>query len=442
MIEWRVCCRGDVEMRRKIERIPGAFVLFFLTFVLALFGFGEDRLEDIDELKKTAPRVFIDCQRCDIDYIRTEITFVNFVRDRKEADVHLLITTQRTGSGGQEYTISFIGQGEFKDLQSTLKYVNGITDTYDEVRKGLVQTLKLGLAPFVARTPLGRSLMIGLARPPRPTAVSDAWDFWVFNVSANTRLSGEKTRNFAALAVDLSASRVTPESKLQMALSGDFDQSNFDYEETQISSSSTSADAVGQYVYSVGDHWAVGGWVSLYSSTYRNLDYSVALQPALEYNFFPYSISTRRLLRILYRIGPIRNDYIEETVYGKVSENLLSQALSISLDYVETWGDAGVSASFSHYFHDFSMNRFSLYGDISVRVFKGLSLGVNGSYAAVHDQISLRREEASLDELLLRRKELASNYRYSFSVGLSYSFGSVFSNVVNPRFGTRMRGGR
>jgi len=235
---------------------------------------------------------------------------------------------------------------------------------------------------------------------------------------------------------------VTPESKLQMALSGDFDQSNFDYEETQISSSSTSADAVGQYVYSVGEHWAVGGWVSLYSSTYRNLDYSVALQPALEYNFFPYSISTRRLLRILYRIGPIRNDYIEETVYGKASENLLSQALSISLDYVETWGDAGVSASFSHYFHDFSMNRFTLYGDISIRIFKGLSLGVNGSYAGVHDQISLRREEASLDELLLRRKELASNYRYSFSVGLSYSFGSVFSNVVNPRFGTRMRGGR
>ncbi len=442
MLECRVCCGGNIGMLRRIERIPRPLGLVFLIIVFAASTFAEDKLEDIDELKKTAPRVFIDCQRCDVDYIRTEITFVNFVRDRKEADVHLLITTQRTGSGGQEYTIAFIGQGEFRDLQSSLRYVTGITDTYDEVRKGLVQTLKLGLAPFVARTPMGKSLVIGLARPPRPTAVSDAWDFWVFNVSTHTRLNGEKTRNFASLAVDLSASRVVPESKLQTALSGDFDQSNFDYEETQISSSSKSADAVSQYVYSVGEHWAVGGWVSLNSSTYRNLDYSVALQPALEYNFFPYSISTRRLLRAFYRIGLVRNDYIEQTIYGKTSENLMSQALSINLDYIETWGDAGVSAGFSHYFHDFSKNRFTLYGDISVRVFKGLSLDVNGSYAAVHDQISLRREEASLDELLLRRKELASNYRYSFSVGLSYSFGSVFSNVVNPRFGTRMRGGR
>jgi len=127
-------------MHRKIQRISGPFVVFFLTSVIAAFGLGEDRLEDLDELKKTAPRVFIDCQRCDIDYIRTDITFVNFVRDRKEADVHLLMTTQRTGSGGQEYTIAFIGQGEFKDLQSTLIYITGITDTYDEVRKGLVQS--------------------------------------------------------------------------------------------------------------------------------------------------------------------------------------------------------------------------------------------------------------------------------------------------------------
>jgi hypothetical protein len=159
-------------MLGRIDRISGTFLVFFLTLALAAFVFGEDRLEDIDELKKTAPRVFIDCQRCDIDYIRTEITFVNFVRDRKEADVHLLITTQRTGSGGQEYTVAFIGQGEFKDLQSNLRYVTGITDTYDEVRRGLVQTLKLGLTPFVARTPMGRSLVIGLARPSSTSAAT------------------------------------------------------------------------------------------------------------------------------------------------------------------------------------------------------------------------------------------------------------------------------
>ncbi len=60
-------------------------------------------------MKKSAPKVFIDCNRCDIDYIKTEITFMNYVWDRKEADVHILITIQRTGSGGREYTFAFIG---------------------------------------------------------------------------------------------------------------------------------------------------------------------------------------------------------------------------------------------------------------------------------------------------------------------------------------------
>lgn len=50
----------------------------------------------------------------------------------------------------------------------------------------------------------------------------------------------------------------------------------------------------------------------------------------------------------------------------------------------------------------------------------------------------LKAGGATLEELLLRRSELASDYRYGFSVGLSYSFGSVYSNVVNPRFGSGM----
>ncbi len=74
-----------------------------------------------------------------------------------------------------------------------------------------------------------------------------------------------------------------------------------------------------------------------------------------------------------------------------------------------------------------------------VRVFKGLSLSVNGRYSKVRDQLNLAAGEASLEELLLRRKELLSGYRYNLSVGLSYSFGSVYSSVVNPRFGSGAR---
>jgi hypothetical protein len=39
--------------------------------------------------------VFLDCQGgCDTQFIRTEIAYVNWVRDRTVADVHVLITSQ------------------------------------------------------------------------------------------------------------------------------------------------------------------------------------------------------------------------------------------------------------------------------------------------------------------------------------------------------------
>jgi hypothetical protein len=46
----------------------------------------------------------------------------------------------------------------------------------------------------------------------------------------------------------------------------------------------------------------------------------------------------------------------------------------------------------------------------------------------------LPRRDASLEDVLLQRRRLATSYRGSGSVGLSYSFGSMFTNVVNPRF--------
>jgi hypothetical protein len=75
-------------------------------------------------------------------------------------------------------------------------------------------------------------------------------------------------------------------------------------------------------------------------------------------------------------------------------------------------------------------------GEFSLRLIRGLNINLNGSYSRIHDQLSLARSDASFEEILLRRKEIATTYNYYFSVGLSYTFGSTKSNVVNPRFGT------
>ena len=55
--------------------------------------------------------VFLDCRvGCDGDFIRTEIVYVNWVRERTVADVHLLITSQTAGAGGEAFTFAFLGQ--------------------------------------------------------------------------------------------------------------------------------------------------------------------------------------------------------------------------------------------------------------------------------------------------------------------------------------------
>ncbi|MGD8534278.1 MAG: hypothetical protein PVF66_00410 [Candidatus Aminicenantes bacterium] len=412
-----------------------SFSLLIIIVFMPSNSYSQEEAFDIEELKKSAPKVFIDCDRCDIDYIRTEITFVNYVWDRQEADIHLLITLQRTGSGGREYTVAFIGQKDYSDLQNTLKYFSNPTETDDEVRKGLVQTLKLGLGPYVARTPMAQGLSLLLKQEVKPTDVEDKWNFWVFNVSLNSDLSGEEQRKSTELSANFSANRITLASKLRMGLDIDYEKDRYDVDGETITSISESRDFDALYVKSISEHWSIGGWVSLSSSTYRNIDFSYTIHPAIEYNFFPYSQSTRRQLRALYKIGFGSYRYREETLYGKTSENLWNESLSVTLELNEPWGTAEFSMEGSHYFHDLNKKRLVISGELSLRIYKGLSLDLEGRYSAVHDQLSLPLGEATLEEILLRRRELASAYRSSIEIGLSYRFGSVFSNVVNPRFG-------
>jgi hypothetical protein len=195
----------------------------------------------------------------------------------------------------------------------------------------------------------------------------------------------------------------------------------------------------GPVVKSLSEHWSAGGFFSVVSSTYANIELGADIAPAVEYNFYPYSESTKKQLRVLYRIGYTRADYFEETVYFKTSESLFQESLSLAYEVKRPWGTVGLELERSHYFHDFSKNRIELEGEISFRVWRGLNVNVGGSYARIRDLLSLSSEGASYEEILLRQRQLATGYSYSFSVGLEFTFGSTRSNVVNPRFGN---GGR
>ena len=395
----------------------------------------------IDELKKSAVKIYLDCGSCDLEYIKTEITFVNYVRDRLEAQVHVLVTTQATGGGGIEYTLTFMGQNDFKDTSDVQKYFSMKTDTDDDVRRGLVKALKMGLMSFVGRTPIARRIAIDYTRPENAGPGRDRWDSWVFSLTGSGYFSGEESYMSRMANASFSANRVTPKSKVRLGVSADTEKQKYDIDGEVITGTRSSWNGSGLYVKSLGEHWSAGVSLEAESSLYSNIDLGVSVAPAIEYNFFPYSQSTRQQLRALYTLALNPVKYREATVFGKTRETLFKESLSVTLDLREKWGTVSVSAEGSHYFHDFAKNRLDTFGIVNLSLYKGLSVFVLGGYSWIHDQISLLGREPTFEEILLRLRELPMNSNYFVSFGFQFTFGSIFTNVINPRFGSSGGGG-
>jgi len=185
----------------------------------------------------------------------------------------------------------------------------------------------------------------------------------------------------------------------------------------------------------------VGGSINIGGFTFSNHDLRLSAMPGIEYDIYPYSESTRRQLRILYRVGFEFNNYSDTSIYFKTKEGLWLHSLTGAYEVVQKWGSIDISMIWSNYFFDWSKNNLSLNGSVNLRVAKGLSVGMGGGASLVHDQLSLSKKDMTTEDALLRRREQATQFRYFTYFNLSYTFGSIYNNVVNPRFGNRGGGG-
>ena len=188
------------------------------------------------------------------------------------------------------------------------------------------------------------------------------------------------------------------------------------------------------FVKSLGEHWSAGFTFDMGSSTRENYDLRTDFLPSVEYDIFPYSESTHRQLRIMYGAGYQYNNYIDSTVYNKTEEGLFLQKLNIAFQVREKWGSINLALVGSTYFHDFSKNRLELLSSVNIRIFKGLTLQINGGIAHINDQLNLKKGDISEAERLLQLRELATKYRVEGGIEITYTFGSIYNNVVNPRF--------
>jgi len=417
--------------------------LRFLPILLGLSVLFQLQAQEQDSTqapqREDAVRIFIDCQRCDMNYIREEIPYVNYVRDVKEAQVYILETSETTGSGGRKYTYAFVGQQDFLGRNDTLSYSSAPDETRDYIRIWRTQMLKMGLMPYVATSPLFKEIVIDPTDRVEKQVIEDKWNNWVFELDAEPRMEAEESLKELSLRSSVSATKITHDWKVELEFDHRYTRTKYTYDDTLYTNYKSYMGLDILVVKSLGDHWSAGVRSELLSSSFNNIDFSWDFMPSLEYNIFPYDQSTHKQLRFLYGVGSSFRMYTDSTIYDKIEELLWQQSLQVAWEVRQKWGSVNLSLEGSNFFHDFSKNRLVLNGFVSIRVLKGLSFRVGGSAARINDQLSLVKGEASEADILLRLQELQTSYNVRGEVGVTYTFGSIYNNIVNPRFGNGRR---
>ena len=188
----------------------------------------------------------------------------------------MLITKRDTASSGTEFILSFKGQKEFGGDNDQLKCQTDKGKEEKEILRELINTLKMGFMRYVGKTPISSLISIRLMDEVKPTAVEDKWDFWVFSISGDTFLNGQKLYKNGMLFGSFYADRVTPELKVRLSVGAMYNQDKFTFDDQIIKSSSNSQNFTGLIVKSLNDHWSVGGYFSALSSSYTNTKFSLS----------------------------------------------------------------------------------------------------------------------------------------------------------------------
>lgn len=381
--------------------------------------------------------LFIDCSICDQTSIKQELTNVSFVRDKNDSDVHAFFTIQRNANGGMAYEIEFIGKNKYKGIHD-IYYFDTHSDTSEvEETDKIVKYLRFGLFRFWIKNGLADKISVSIKEDLKKSNedVIDPWNKWSFSIGANGWFNGEERSEFSNLNANVSAQRVTDENKFKFRVGVTQNKSTFKYGDELIVSEKKSFYIYVRDVVSINNNWSIGFFSNNGSSLFRNYRYYFSLKPGVEYNFFPYSESSKRQLVIAYKVGGRFNKYFETTIFNKDTEFLWKQNASIAATFRKKWGSLSAEFEYQNYLHDMTLDAMSVHLNTNIRIFKGLSLRFYGGYGITHNQINIASEGATLEEMLLQQKQIRSGYQYWGNVGLNYRFGSIYNSIVNPRFG-------
>jgi hypothetical protein len=415
-------------------------VSFFVLLLASTFSFAQQSVPG--KLK-----VFIDCSNtwCDLQYIRSAINIVDFLLDNAAADVHVLITSQSTGSGGDQYQLIFFGQKKFSNQTDTMRFSTDPNATEFEERALLLKYLKTGLIPFIVKTAAVKHIEISLqstdttvAGTTNSTQTNDPWNAWVIRIGADGNINADANYKNANYSGNFSANRITDKLKTGLGVNWGKNKSTFTYEENGALQKFVVNNhnwSVNHYlVKSINTHMSWSYETKYNQNTFSNNKGRVLLRSAVEYNIFPYKEVNTKSFTLSYGLTARRNYYYDSTIYDKTKESLYGHRATAYLSLNQKWGNSFAGITYNNYFNNWKFFNLGIDVYTSVRITGGLSFYIVAFGGLTRDQVFLVKGNTTAEEVLARRRQLASGYNYYTSVGINYRFGSKLNNVVNPRF--------
>jgi len=443
-------------------RLSWAFyaVVFAVAVAGAPVALGAQIASGVSGSGAAAPRVFLDCVEevpCSQNHFRTEIAWVNWMNDREDANVHVLVTRDGTAGEGSRYAFDFIGVDAFEAFSDRITYTAAPTNVELETLEGLTQALRLGLVRFAVESGLGTDF--ALAFTPRDGfevpleevgaseltegagAVHDPWDFWTFRVGLSGNASIQESRSSNRINPSFGADRVTEAWKFNFSASANLNREKIELSNRTVRNDRDNWNSSLLLVRSLGPNFSTGAEVGAQNSIQNNQKARITVTPGIEWNYYPYVEASRRQLIAHYAAGVQYNDYREETLFGVERETVPLHKLGIQYRAVESWGNAGVSADASQYLHGSGLYSYGASGNLSLRVVRGLELSFSASAERIADQIYMPAGNLSEEDILLGRQSLPTGFSYQGSIGFTYRWGSGFANIVNTRFPSVSGGG-
>ncbi|MBV6425620.1 MAG: hypothetical protein KIPDCIKN_00103 [Haliscomenobacter sp.] len=421
-------------------RIVSLLTLMLLLQTAAVWGQPSNR-ENL--------MIYLDCGQCDVNFIKQEIPQVNYTLDPLRAQVHVLVSVQWLDSGGRIYLFEFIGREKFEGDRFSLEILIDPQNTSLERSEKIVNALKAGLVVFVAQNGESDRVQVTLPalKPVVPSGVESTtegdledeelpggfFNQWIYEVFSNLDWNKETNRSTLNMRYGGNMNYITDQWRIRLNSNFNYTEGFVQDDEEKIEFSRRNNGISSALIKSITSHWSAGVFFSWNQSTYTNIQNSYWLTPAIEYSIFPYSEAVTKEFTIAYRLGMTDQHYLEETIFLKTREKLLRQSIELQLDMRQRWGNVDVQISAANFFQDWRKNRLTMEADVSFRVIKGLSFSVGGNYILINDQINLRRGDATLEEILLGQRQLATDFESGLNFGMRYTFGALYNNVVNTR---------